>query len=162
MTNLLTVMTYAPSEVRLDIGGYVVTGWETISISPTRKFNSIKGIRGKHSRTKNLDTSATIVVPLMQTSQSNDVFTEIVRQDGVNGTGRIALTLKDNSGNAVFSSDEAYIVGYPDVIYADDIELRAWTIFCQTTAVFAPNGNGKASELAYIFSSAYQAVTNLF
>lgn len=158
-----SVFTYTPSQVKLIIGGYTVMGWDSISISRTKRgFNSVEGIRGQNTRVQNLDTSATITVPLIQTSQSNDVFTEIHRLDLINGTGRLSLMLKDNSGNSVFSSDEAYILGYPDVAYSDDIEMRVWAIFCQSTTTYLVNGNATTSDLASIFDSAYQAINSIF
>lgn len=163
MANQLSVFTYTPSEVKLIVGGYVVTGWEAISIRRNKRiFNPVEGIRGKNTRVKNLDTSATIAVPLIQTSQSNDVFSEILRLDSINGTGRISLTLKDRSGNSIFSSTEAYITDYPEASYTDDIETRNWTIYCQSTSDYAVNGNASTSDLASIFSSAYQTLNNIF
>ncbi len=163
MANQLSVFTYTPSDVKLIIGSYIVTGWDAISIRRNKRiFNPIEGIRGKNTRVKNLDTSATITIPLIQTSQSNGVFSEILRLDAVQGTGRISLTLQDRSGNSVFVSDEAYIMDYPETTYTDDIETRNWVIYCQSTTTYAVNGNASTSDLASIFSSAYQSINSLF
>lgn len=159
MANRFTVATYSPSDVQLVIGGYQLTGWETISIARSVEgFTQIRGIRGKHTRVRNADTSAIINIPLLQTSPSNDVLSTIHELDLENGTGRIALTLKDNSGRSLFSSNEAYITNYPDVVYSGQFEYRSWKIFCQTTDSYLVAGNTKPSTS--IFDGALNEALN--
>lgn len=136
------VNTYSPSDVILLIGGYPLAGWESISITRTQQgMRPVNGIRGKHTRVPSKDTSATISIALIQTSPSNDVLSEIHAQDLVNGTGRIDLVLKDMSGRSVFSSSEAYIIGYPETIFSGQFEYRAWSLFCQKTSTYLVGGN---------------------
>lgn len=119
-----------------------MAGWQSFTISRRQQgFITIPGIRGKHTRVPTNDSSATIVVTIIQTSPSNDVLSAIHGLDLVNGTGRISLTLKDSSGRSVFNSSEAYILGYPETIYSDDFEYRSWSIFCQTTDTYSVGGN---------------------
>lgn len=156
-----TVNCYSPSDVTLSFGGYQIAGWDTISITRrSQGFITVPGIRGKHTRVPSGDTSATITISLLQTSQTNDVLSEIHRLDLEYGTGRIALTLKDNSGNSVFSSDEGYITGYPETVYSGGFEQRVWTIFAQTTQSYNVAGNGTPNT--NLFNSALNAVTSLF
>lgn len=160
MSNKFTVSTYSPSDVILSFGGYQISGWDNITVARRAQgFITVPGIRGKHTRVPSGDTSATITISLIQTSQSNDVLSEIHRLDLENGTARIALTLKDKSGNSVFSSDEAYIVGYPESVFSGGFEQRVWTLFCQTSKSFVVGGNGVPSTS--IFNAAIGAVTNL-
>ena len=138
----MSVNTYSPKDVKIDIGGYVLTGWENISVTRTSQgFRTVMGIRGKHTRVPTGDTSATFTITLHQTSPSNDVLSAIHGLDLERGTGRIALTLRDYSGRTVISSDEAYIMGYPEVMYSRDFEFRSWTIFCQSTSEHTVAGN---------------------
>lgn len=138
----MSVNTYSPKDVKIDIGGYVLTGWENISVARTSQgFRTVMGIRGKHTRVPTGDISATFTITLHQTSPSNDVLGAIHRLDLERGTGRIALTMRDHSGRTVISSDEAYIMGYPEVMYARDFEFRSWTIFCQSTSEYTVGGN---------------------
>lgn len=126
--------TYSPDEVKLQVEKYLCAGWERITIKrsgPMYKF--IKGIRNKHTRVRDSDTSAVITISVIQTSQTNEVFSEILRQDYVEQTGRFNLLLKDLSGNSLFSSSEAYLSGFPSVTYEDDITFNEWEIICQTT-----------------------------
>lgn len=128
----------------LTIGGYQVTGWQSITVSRTVKgFNVIRGIRGKNTRVANVDTSATITISLLQTSQGNDVLSYIHELDLEEGTARIALMLKDRSGRSVFSSNEAFITGYPTASFSGQFEYRNWELFAQTTATYTVGGNAK-------------------
>ena len=165
------VFTYSPKEVQLTFGGYTVTGWQSISIARSvDAFKPIRGIRGKHTRVRNADTSCMITIPLLQTSMSNDVLSKIHELDITNGTGRIELTLSDISGTSVFNSVEAYIVGYPEVVYSGEFEYRQWRIFCQTTGSYTVGGNAQVENIfSSIFSkasglanSAIDTVSNIF
>lgn len=140
----MQVTTYSPQDVKLVIGGYTIVGWDSITISRLQEtFKVIRGIRGKHTRASSGDTSATLTVSLVQTSPSNSFLTEIHRLDEERGTGRLELTLKDNSGTSVFNSNEAYIVSYPEATNTAGIEMRNWNIFCQTTGSYVVGGNTK-------------------
>ena len=138
------VFTYNPGDVILTIGSYQVRGWDEISIERiTKSFRLVKGIRGKHTRIKDSDTSAILTISLMQVSPSNDVLSEIHRLDLIEGTGRIELSLDDKSGNSSFSSAEAFIEGYPRKVFKDSIEYVVWTIQCQSTDDFLVGGNSR-------------------
>lgn len=136
------VATYSPSDVVFSVGGFTVTGWEDIEVSRTSKgFKEVRGIRGKNTRSKIHDTSATIKINLLQTSYSNDVFSMIHAEDLATGTGRLKISLKDESGAGHVESEEAYITGYPRVIYSGEFEMREWEIHCLSTSVFNVYGN---------------------
>ncbi len=153
------VFCYSPSEVQLTFGGYTVTGWQSISITRSvDAFKPVRGIRGKHTRVRNADTSCTITIPLLQTSMSNDVFSRIHELDIEHGTGRISLTIKDISGTSVFSSAEAYVLGYPEVVYSGEFEYRQWKLFCQTTGSYTVGGN---AQIVNIFGGIFGAASGL-
>lgn len=155
-----SVLTYSPKKVIFVIGGYQVTGWESITIGrSTNAFIPIRGIRGKNTRVRNTDSSATITIPLLQTSLSNDVLSDIHTQDIALGTGRIELTLKDTGGNSIFSSNEAYILGFPAISYSGGIEYREWKIYCQSTSNYEIGGNPE-SNVGDILSSGFNAAKN--
>lgn len=145
MANSFTVNTYSPKDVVLTIGGYQITGWQKISVTRNRGITPIKGIRGKHTRVISRDTSATLSFSVIQSTQANEVLSYIHELDLDQGTGRIALTLKDNSGKTVMSSDEGYILSYPLVTFSGQFEDRPWEVFCQTTKSFIVGGNSRPS-----------------
>ena len=160
-----TLNTYSPSEVILTIGGYQITGWESITIARrVDGFVPVFGIRGKHTRIPTNDTSSFITLPVLQTSQSNEVLSTIHGLDLIEGTGRLAILLKDNSGASVFSSNEAYIVGYPETVFSGTFEYRNWSILCQTTDTFIVGGNSRPSSSVFdgVFNAASNFVNNIF
>lgn len=165
MSNSFTVQTYSPKDVILTVGGYQLTGWQSVSVSRSVKgFAVIRGIRGKNTRVKNVDTSATITLSLLQTAQGNDVLSYIHELDLEEGTARIALLLKDRSGRSVFSSNEAFITGYPTATFSGQFEYRNWELFCQTTGTYTVGGNAKPATdlLDSALSEAGKFIDNIF
>lgn len=166
MANSFTVSTYNPSDVTLVIAGYVIAGWDTISISRrTDSFKPIYGIRNKHARVRSGgalsgDTSALITLTLAQESQSNDVLSSIHELDISEGTGRIVLTLKDKSGGSLFNSHEAYILSYADSPFTNDFSTRQWRILCQSTKTYFVGGNTKPATS--LLDSATSFISDLF
>lgn len=67
--------------------------------------------------------------------------------DVINGTAKLSVMLKDNSGNSVFSSNDAYILTYPDVMFSGGFEYRKWDIFCQTVSDYNVGGNSKPKTI---------------
>jgi hypothetical protein len=154
-----SLFTYSPKEVTISIGGYSLTGWDNLSVARSvQGFVPIRGIRGKNTRVRNMDTSATITLPLLQTSMGNDVLSRIHALDLEKGTGRLDITLKDSSGTSVFSSSEAYILGFPVSAYSGNFEYRVWQIFAQSTTTYTVGGNGKTNN---IFDSIVSSASNL-
>ena len=148
MANSFTVNTYSPKDVILTLSGYQFTGWSTLSITRSVKgFSLVRGIRGKNTRVRNPDTSATVTISLIQSSQGNDVLSDIHQQDLTFGTGRITLMLKDSSGRSVFHSDESFITGFPTATFSGQFEYRNWEIFCQSTSTYTVGGNARPSNL---------------
>lgn len=153
------VFCYSPKEVQLTFGGYIVTGWQSITVTRSvDTFKPIRGIRGKHTRVRNADTSCTITIPLLQTSMSNDVFARVHDLDRTHGTGRLELTLSDLKGTSIFSSSEAYVLGYPEAIFSEEFEYRSWRIFCQSTGSYTIGGNAQVTN---IFSGIFGAASGL-
>ncbi len=134
------VNTYSPNDIVLSIGTYIVTGWNNITVARTDVTKMVRGIRGQNTRSVSLDSSCTIAVEVLQTSTTNDVFSEIVSQDRVKQTGRIELQLKDSSGRSVLNSNNAYISNFPDIVYGSEIGTRTWIIQCLDSS-FEVNGN---------------------
>ena len=162
------VYTYSPQEVQLTFGGYTITGWQNLTITRSvDAFKPVRGIRGKHTRVRSIDTSCTITVTILQTSMSNDVLCRIHDLDLEYGSGRIELLLKDMGGTGIFSSAEAYVLGYPEVVYSGEFEYRQWRLFCQNTGNYTIGGNGQTTSIfSNIFNSAAglvnTAINNIF
>lgn len=140
--NKFDVVTYSPNEITLTFGGYSLTGWDTIRIArDTNPYQIVKGIRGKNTRVRNRDTSAVISFSCLQTSDSNNILSEVLAIDEVYGSARLDITLKDPNGQSVFHSSEAFISGYPEVVFSNNLEYRVWAISCLSTDTYNVGGN---------------------
>lgn len=143
----MSVYTYSPQEVDLIVAGYKITGWNSIAVSRSAKaFTLVRGIRGKNTRIRNKDSSAVIFIDVARTSPVNTAFSQVVQQDLIHGTGRLEVLLKDKNGQSLFSSNEAFIDGYPDDAYTTELNNRRWTITCQTTSEWRVAGSETAQE----------------
>lgn len=155
------ISTYSPESVLLILGGAALTGWNSISISrDADQFNVIKGIRGKHTRSRNYDNSATIVLELPFSSDWNYILSQIVTQDTQSATGRCEILLKDNSGNSIFKTTQAYVRKFADVTFDATISSRVWTIQCLDVDVYTVGGS--TSPAASLVSNVYNRVSSLF
>ena len=150
------VYTYSPEAVIFTFGGYVLSGWRDIKILRNSKpYTQVKGIRGKSTRIRNPDTSALVSISCIQTGTANAVLSEIVNQDMNLGTGRIELQIKDLSGETLFNSQEAYISGFPEVVFGAVIEYRMWEIVCNTSSLVV---GGNVSTDNSVFSKVFDAI----
>lgn len=138
----MAIATYEPNKVTLILSGYQVTGFDSISIQYDDKpFKVIKGIRGINTRVRSSDTSATLTFSVLQTSVTNDILSEIFRQDMLKGSGRIEVSLKDASGTTEVSSSTGYIDGLPPASFSSTATSRQWTIQLLSTDTFKIGGN---------------------
>jgi len=138
------INTYSPSEIRLEISTYQITGFDKISVSRNSPaFTVIKGIRGANSRRRNRDSSCTVTLDVIQTALVNDVLTEILEQDLRTNSARLTLNLTDGLGSSKIVSRECFIEGYPDMVYGDNILMRRWNLICLSTDLFRVGGNAK-------------------
>ena len=138
----MDVYTYRPGEVVLVLCGYVVEGWSSIAVSKaSATYKQIRGIRGKNTRVKIADKSATIRVNVPQTSTANTVFSTIAMIDAESGGGRLEVIVNDASGSSLYSSTEAYIEGPPEAQYSASQSERNWTILCDSMDSHFVGGN---------------------
>lgn len=127
----MDIFTYDPAQVTLEVAQFKVQGWTKITVKKNAEtFSLVPGIRGKNTRRRNLDSSLTITVEVLQTAITNDVFSEIVRQDRITGNGRLEVFLKDVSGKSFLFSGSAFIKDYPVQTFTADIDTRTWEIVC--------------------------------
>ena len=157
---MVDIVTYSPAQVILTIADYQVVGWDTIAIRKnSSSFLTVPGIRGKHTRVINPDTSCTLSVNLIQTSRANTVLSDIHAMDATMGTGKLSVMLKDNSGESVFSSSDAYILTYPEATFSGDFEYRTWSFFCQTVKDYKVGGNTRPKT---VLDSLFDSAAGLF
>lgn len=126
------ILTYSPADVKLILCGYVLTGILSVTLQwkGARPFRVVKGIRGKHTRVFNPDLYATVVVEVLQTSITNDIFTSILVQDRRNQSARLEFGVNDKSGTTFYQSTECFLGAYPDIGLSGDLQTYKWEIEC--------------------------------
>lgn len=141
----MDVLTYAPETVGLMISGWRVEGWTEINVSRNSpSFKQIRGIRGKNTRTRIKDTSATLTIKTYQTELANEIFALIHDSDVKQGTARLEITLTEQSGSSFFSTSSGYILGSAELNYSGDLQEVVWTVACDESKIFV----GSAKKLA--------------
>ena len=126
--------TFNPADFIYVVDGKTITGLargtqSTITWNADR-FNDAIGNDGEHARIMTNDRSAILSLELMQTSDSNEVLSDLFNEDANSGNRLFVVSLKDQRGNTQFSSTGCYIKKWPDIIYSDSIQVRVWNIYC--------------------------------
>lgn len=123
------VLTYDPSSVTIIVCGYIVTGLVSVSLQwKSEVFSVRRGIRGQHTRVYSPDRQAVLVLELLPTSVTNDLFTSIVLQDAGNHAGRLEVTLKDTAGTSRFTTTNSFLHTFPEMTFSDGISTRKWEV----------------------------------
>jgi|SRR5690625_29804 len=132
--------TYFPEAVSIIIGNdqfsHVVSGVaEGTFITVARETPATQLVIGgdmSAMRVRRKNRASTVTVTLMQGSDSNDVFSQILKndEDAMNNDWLFHLTIKDGSGRSVFFSPQAYIANMPDISYGTEGDNRDWVIQC--------------------------------
>lgn len=125
---------YDPQEVNASLSGIPLSGFgEDTFIEITNEsesFVDVAGVDGDVSRSKTGDRRATIKFTLMQTSESNDLLSALAELDenSPGGAGVGALSIKDNSGRALYEAPHAWIQKPPDASFGKQAGPRVWTV----------------------------------
>lgn len=155
--------TYSPNMVSVILThaatgiSHTVTGFSEDSIVSIARnsetFSMYRGADDTKTRIYNSDSSATITVPLQQTSNSNDIFTLLYEYDRarLNSDGLFSVQIKDLTGRSVFYSEEAYIGNVPDSNFANSMQLREWVIHAASlTTNIGGNSRFSADDAASV------------
>lgn len=146
--------TYSFANVFVTIGGQILYGLDKIQVTYSSDvFEPIKGVRGHHTRRKTSDRSSIVEITTLQTSFANDVLCSLLEYDKNTNNGRTSVMINDTNGRSLFSSNSAYIVGYPDTEYAEEIGERVWKIHCMNTDVMYVGGNTVPDKVAQVQSA---------
>ena len=88
-----------------------------------------------------------ITLTLAQTSERNDLLSQILAMDEETRGGEdiFSITIKDTSGRTVASAGQAFIGTTPDVTFSEGIEGRAWVLNAVNMSI-TEGGNGKFTE----------------
>jgi hypothetical protein len=135
-SNLLA--TYSPYDVTLSIvkGSFqhILSGFSEQTIVTVSRdsdsFTKYTGADNSPTRIFIPNTSGTLVVPLQQTSPSNDMLQLLYDEDvrTRDSSGLFSVFLKDNSGRSLYHAYQAYISKVPDSSFGTEMQIREWQI----------------------------------
>lgn len=137
------IKTYTPSEVKIILAqSFQVQGVVSVSLKASKeKFTMIPGMRGQNARVRQRDSSCILSIEVLQTSISNDVFSDLLNKDILQGTGRTQILLQDNSGTTKIQSENAYVSNFPDIVFSNGFNTRTWEIVMLNTVAMTVGGN---------------------
>lgn len=158
---------YSPEDVTVVISNdrfsHFVSGYtEGTFLSVTRTVPHAvlqNGADGANARVVRGVKNCDITLTLMATSESNDIFSQILALDegSRDGTDTFSLTIKDNTGRTVMSSPQAFIGTNPDIDFGIEVSDRAWVLHAihltnhtGGNGRFSPEGFESATDLGYV------------
>lgn len=148
--------TFAPNDVTIVLSQestgitHILSGFSEDSIISIERnsdtFELYTGADDTNTRIYKANTSATLTVPLQQTSNSNDILTMLYVNDKNtrDSSGLFSITVKDNSGRSNFFAEEAYIAVVPNSSFGNSMQLREWVIHAVRLETYI-GGNSKLS-----------------
>jgi hypothetical protein len=156
--------TYSPESVVITVGNdkfsHIVSGYaDGTFISVARNVDHAthyNGADGTNARVVRSIKNCDVTLTLHQSSESNDVFSQLLALDeeSRDGSDCFYMTIKDTSGRTVMSTPVAYIGTTPDTSLGTDIAERAWVIRAINMTQHI-GGNGKFT------GDTYSTVTDL-
>ncbi len=130
----MSVQTYDPKDLAVTVDGRILTGLGEEMIAAERlnpQVESVAGAQGDVARAMTNDKRGSVTIQVLATSPANLILSDIVNDDGVNGSNRIfPLLVKDNRGSDVLGAEDAWIENPPRTVYSKTIEMREWVIQC--------------------------------
>ena len=126
------VKTYNPKEVTIACGSHIVTGIADdsfVSIEPNGEGISKKvGCDGEIVRSVSPDNTFKVKISLLQTSESNAYFSNMVDVDRETGEGMFPVLIKDLKGGTVFSTESAWVTKKASLTRGKADNNREWEI----------------------------------
>lgn len=83
---------------------------------------------GVGCRIRNADESGKFEITLLKSSPSNDLLSALAIIDRANGTGVVAVQVKDGNGAAVASAELAWVVKPADLERGKELGDVTWTL----------------------------------
>ncbi len=127
------MQTYDPKDVIFVFGGFNISGFAPdtfIEVSRNEDaMGLVVGADGQGVRTKNNNRSGRYIIRLLQTSESNAILDSFANADEADGSGAEPALLKDNRGNILHASEQAWVVKKPSSNFgAVESQMREWII----------------------------------
>ncbi|WYV99010.1 virion structural protein [Pseudomonas phage vB_PpuM-NoPa] len=139
------VLTYSPSDVKIILCGYVLTGIVSVTLKwkGTKPIRVVRGLNGQHTRVLNNDIQATVELEVLQTSITNDILSSIIAQDRRTQSARLEFSVSDTRGTTMYQSTDAFIGGWPEIGLSGELQTRKWEVECLSFIDGVVGGNAR-------------------
>ena len=129
----MAVKDYDPRQVSIYLGGHTASGFADgtfVSISRNNPmFAVVSGASGEEVRSKSNDTTGTIELTVMQTSETNDYLTaKMLSDEGPLAAGKFSFMLIDGTGRTLVLATECWVEQPPTVEYGKEVGERTWRL----------------------------------
>lgn len=142
----MAVRTFDPKSVIVTIGGVPMSGYADGTFleitADTQQFTKIVGADGFTTRVKSNNYGGVMTLTLSQSSPSNDVLSGFLQLDRASNRGVVPILIKDMSGTTIIFAGTGWIQQFPDVIFGNEINNRAWILDLAEIDVLI-GGNGE-------------------
>lgn len=133
--------TYIPQEVSVIVGGNIISGFADGTFVTVERdedaFTYVPSTSGGGTRTKNANKAGKVTITLQQSSESNSILSDLAKADEKDGSGVVAIMIRDNSGESLHSSDAAYISKMPQAQFAKELQNLEWVFQCEDLSMYA-------------------------
>jgi hypothetical protein len=134
--------TYVPLEIKVIFKGTEARGitkgtFCTVKRSQPMWSMTMSGDGQDATRVQSLDKSGVVEVTLDAGSETNKLYSNILKSDEVNKDGVGALTVQDLNGNDLHTSEKAFLLGYTEVEYGENAGARRYMIQCVELVTFS-------------------------
>lgn len=132
----MAVKTYAPCLMKIVVRGKTIDGFsegDLVTITPdSDKFTKKVGATGEVARAANCTDAGKIKFTLLQTSDANDYFSELLLNDSRSVTGEdiVSIYISDLNGTSEYAVAEAWLMKWPEASYKNEVENREWEFDC--------------------------------
>lgn len=145
----MAVRTYSPKDVSVILGGNILSGFGEdtfIEIEyDAEDFTRTVGVDGFASRALSANTAANVSMTFAQTSPSNDILTNILKNDRSNNEV-VTLLIRDNFGTTFFSASYAWVSTKPDFSMGVDVGEVTWVLHTSELVEYNFGNNNEASN----------------
>lgn len=131
----MTTKTYNGAEVSVYIAGILIRGGladgEFLRIEQEADdWLDVVGTDGEVTRSKSNDRRATATLILMQSSDGNDLLSQLSNLDQTTpgGAGVGSFQVRDQNGRARYNAAACWISKAPNVSFGREVGSREWTI----------------------------------
>lgn len=122
---------YNPSQITFTFNGFIITGYADEMVRVTMQsvaFEDEVGADGEVVIIDQNDYRGTFAVTLMQTSRSNQIFTDFMNASRLTGPVVGPASLKDQISGETYNAPTAWVRSWPEKVFSKRAEALRWEI----------------------------------